>query len=151
MGAAIPISNIDNCVKHTIGKIQRIVHSWWKTGAATPTSNIDDFVQHNCREHYQEADHWADIGAQGKRNIDIWFLGWKLQRRWEERLRDRDQRVARETRVTISKIAVPLKVGAFMAAEVIGVCVLTSVLDLILCKSLSVQNINQRIHRILPC
>ena len=53
--------------------------------------------------------------------------------------------------VTISKIAVPLKVGAAMAAEVIGVRVLTSVLDLILCKSLSVHNINQRINRILPC
>ena len=50
-----------------------------------------------------------------------------------------------------SKIAVPLIVGAAMAAEVIGVCVLTSVLDLILCKSLSVQNINQRINRMLLC
>ena len=59
--------------------------------------------------------------------------------------------VDREKWVTISKIAVPLKVGAAMAEEVIGVCVLTSVLDLILCKSLSVQNINQRVNRILPC
>ena len=45
--------------------------------------------------------------------------------------------------MTISEIAVPLKVGAAMAAEVLGVCVLTSVLDLILCQSLSVQNINK--------
>ena len=52
--------------------------------------------------------------------------------------------------MTISKIAVPLKVGAAMAAEVIGVSVLTSVFDLILCKSLSVQNIIQRINRIFP-
>ena len=36
---------------------------------------------------------------------------------------------------TISNVAVPLKVGAAMAAEVLGVCVLTSVLDLILCKN----------------
>ena len=51
--------------------------------------------------------------------------------------------------MTISKIAVPLKVGAAMAAEVVRVCVLTSVLNLILCKSLSVKNINQRIYHIL--
>ena len=56
-----------------------------------------------------------------------------------------------EKRVTICKIAVPLKVGAALAAEVIGICVLTSVLDLIFCKKMSVQNINQRINRILPC
>ena len=57
--------------------------------------------------------------------------------------------VDREKWVTIGKIAVPLKVSAAMAVEVVGVRVLTSVLDLILCKSLSVQNINQRINRIL--
>ena len=52
--------------------------------------------------------------------------------------------------VTISKIALPLKVGAAMAAEIAGVCVLTSsIVDLVLCKCLSVQNINQRIHQIL--
>ena len=44
---------------------------------------------------------------------------------------------------------VTLRVGASMAAEVLGVCVLTSVLDLILCKSLSVQNIIQRINQML--
>ena len=47
--------------KDTIGKIQRILHSWWKRGAATPISNIDNFVKHVYREHNQEADHWADI------------------------------------------------------------------------------------------
>ena len=45
--------------------------------------------------------------------------------------------------MTISKIAVPLKVGAAMAAEVLGVCVLTSVLDLILCKSAEHQSTNK--------
>ena len=48
---------------------------------------------------------------------------------------------------TISKIAIPLNVGAAMTAENVGVCVLTSIFDLILCKCLSVQNINQRINR----
>ena len=41
--------------------------------------------------------------------------------------------------MTNSKIAIPLKVGAAMAAEIAGVCVLTSILDLILCMCLSVQ------------
>ena len=59
--------------------------------------------------------------------------------------------VDRQKWVTISRIAVPLKVGAAMAAEVLGVCVLTSVLDLTICKSLSVQDIIQRINRILLC
>ena len=51
--------------------------------------------------------------------------------------------------VTINKIAVPLKVSAAMAAGIVGVSVLTNVLDLILCKCLSVQNVNPRINRIL--
>ena len=46
--------------KDTIGKIQRILHSWWKRGAAT--SCIDNFVKNIYREDNQEADHWSDIG-----------------------------------------------------------------------------------------
>ena len=49
--------------------------------------------------------------------------------------------------MTIGEIAVLLNVGAAMAAEVVGVFVLTSVLDLILWKSLSVQkSINESIE-----
>ena len=36
--------------KDTIGKIQRILHSWWKRGAATRISNIDNFVKHTYLE-----------------------------------------------------------------------------------------------------
>ena len=57
--------------------------------------------------------------------------------------------VDREKWVTNSKIAVPLKVGTVMAAEVAGVCMLKSILGLILCKCLSVHSINQRINQIL--
>ena len=35
-------------------------------------SNIDNFVKHIYREHNEEADHWADIGAQGRRKFDIY-------------------------------------------------------------------------------
>ena len=57
--------------KETIGKFQRILHSWWKRGVATPISNIDNFVKHVYREHNQEADRGANMGAQGRRKNDI--------------------------------------------------------------------------------
>ena len=38
--------------------------------------------------------------------------------------------------VTISRTAVPLKMGAAMAAEVAGVCVITGILDLVFNKHL---------------
>ena len=34
---------------------------------AKPISKIDDFAKHVNREDHQEADHWANIGAQGQR------------------------------------------------------------------------------------
>ena len=46
------------------------------------------------------------------------------------------KRVDREKWVTIGKIAIPLKVGTDMAAEIAGVCVPTGILDLIFCKCL---------------
>ena len=51
----------------TMGTTQRILHSF----AMLPISNIDSFVNHVYREHNQEADHWANIGAQGRRKIVI--------------------------------------------------------------------------------
>ena len=67
--------------KETLGKIQTILHSWWKRKVATPISNIDSFVKHVYREHNQEADHWANKGAQGRRKIVIDrrddFTTWK--------------------------------------------------------------------------
>ena len=36
-------------------------------GVARPISNIDGFVKHVYREHDQEDDHWANIGAQRRR------------------------------------------------------------------------------------
>ena len=57
--------------------------------------------------------------------------------------------VDRERWVTISRIAVPLKVGTTMAAEVAGVCVLTGILVLVLNKCLCVQSVNQCINSFL--
>ena len=60
-----------------------------------------------------------------------------------------DQRVDREGWVTIRKIAVPLKVGTAVAAEVAGVCVLTGILDLLFNKSLCVQKVIECINSIV--
>ena len=51
--------------------------------------------------------------------------------------------------VTISRIAVPLRVGTAITAEVMGVCVLTEILDLVFKKSLCIQNINRCMNKIL--
>ena len=51
--------------------------------------------------------------------------------------------------LTISRIAVPLKVGTFMAAEMRGVCVLPGIQHLIFHRRLGVQNINGCVDNIL--
>ena len=65
-------------------------------------------------------------------------MGWQLQKG-----------VDREKWVTISTIAIPLKVGTVMASEIAGVCVLTCIIDLIFCTCLGVKNVNLCINRIL--
>ena len=122
-----------------------------------------NFVKHIYREHNQEADRWATLELREEEKLRS--IGktppttWKaIQGFWDGSFKDDGKSgcgivikgVDREKWVTISKIAVPLNVGAAMAAEVIGVCVLTSVLDLILCKSLSVHDISQRVGGVLP-
>ena len=120
-------------------------------------------MNHVHREHNQEADHWANVATHGNRKIVIDRRempprpGRRCVASGMEASKDSGRSgcgivikgVDREKWVTISTIAVPLKVGAAMAAEIAGVCVLTSILDLIICKCLSVRNINQRINRIL--
>ena len=54
-----------------------------------------------------------------------------------------------DKRVAISKIAVPLGIGTAMIAEVVGVCVLTGILDLVLNNNLSVKNFHQCIDAII--
>ena len=108
-------------------------------------------MKHICSEHNQEA---------GRRNISKGKTHLQHGKRYVVSGMEASKTMARaaaeslskgwtQTWVTISWTAVPLKVGAPMAAEVLVVCLLTGVLDLILCKSFSVQkNINQRIDRI---
>ena len=119
-------------------------------------------MKHVYREHNQEADHQANIGAQGQRKIVLDRCDnsgtWKVVRDyWDGSFKDNGKsgcRVVikgfdRERWVTNSKIVVPLKVGTAVAAEVAGVCVLTGILDLIFCKCLCAQSVNECINRIL--
>ena len=42
-----------------------------------PVSPIDDFVEHTFREHNQEADDWATVGAEGQNrsnNTETWKI-----------------------------------------------------------------------------
>ena len=51
--------------------------------------------------------------------------------------------------VTISRVEELLKVGTAMAAEMMGVCVLTEILDLIFNKCQCIQNVKRCIDKIL--
>ena len=56
-----------------IAMIQKTLHQWWKKKIANPISKTDDKVKHIFREHNQEADLWANVGAEGQRKVaDIW-------------------------------------------------------------------------------
>ena len=100
--------------------------------------------------------------AAGQRNIIVDRSNktetWKaVKGHWDGSLKDNGKSgggvvmkvVDRSRWVTISRIAVPLKIGTAMAAEVAGVCVLTGILDLVFNKCLCVQSVNQCINRIL--
>ena len=102
-------------------RTNRILHSWWKRRVAAPISDIDNVVKHVYREHNHEADHCANIGAQGRRNIDIyrkdvsttwesdmWLEGRKFQKNdGKSGCGIVIKGVDRHKRVTIRKIAVP--------------------------------------------
>ena len=62
-----------------------------------------------------------------------------LGRRRQDNSKSGCQGVDRDKRVKISNFAVLLRVGTAMAAEVMGPCVLTEILDLVFHKSLSVH------------
>ena len=49
-----------------IGHIQKTTHGG-KEGLHFPFSKIDGNVKHIFREHSQEADHWANLGAEAQR------------------------------------------------------------------------------------
>ena len=103
------------------------------------------------------SDHWANVGAVGKKEI-VADKGsntekWKaITEFWDGSCKGNGRSgcgvivagVDRGKSVTISKIALPLKVCTAMAA-----CLLMSVLNLILNKNLTVGNINRCIDGLI--
>ena len=55
--------------RRKIGKVQKTHHSGWTENVVKPISNTDGFVKRVYREHNQDFDHWANIGAQEQRKI----------------------------------------------------------------------------------
>ena len=92
------------------------------------------------RDHSQEADHWANWGAEEPRKIVVGMEGGARHLvNGRSGCGEVIKGVDRNRWVTISKIAVPQGVGTAMGAEVMGVCVLPSILDLVLHKSQRLQ------------
>ena len=142
-------------------EIQKTLHQWWKKKMANLLQKIDDYVKHIFREH-KEADHWANVGAEGQRKVvidrksngDTWkavkgFCDGSCKVNGTSGCGVAIKEVDRERWVTISRSAVPLKVGTAMGAEMMGVCVLTGILDLVFHKCLCVQNTSRCIGTIL--
>ena len=112
---------------------------------AFPESQIDDYVKHIFREHNQEADHLANLGAEGQRKVTVErgnnTENWKAVRGFCDDSTKKDGRsvsgvvikgMDRDKVITISEIAVPLKTSTAMAAEAVGASVQTGILDLVL-------------------
>ena len=123
-----------------------------KKKIANPISKIDDYVKHIFREHNQA----ANVGAEGQRKVVIDRKNnadtWKAVKGfWDGSCKDNGKKrcgavikgVDRERWITISRFADRLKVGTAIAAEMMCVCVLTGLLDLVVHQSQCVQNINQ--------
>ena len=99
------------------------------------------------RKHIQEADR----GAEGQRKVVF------DRKSNADSCKDNGKSgcgvvikgVDRERLVMISRIAVPLKIGTAVAAEMTDVCVLTGIPDLVFHKCLCVQNIIRCIDTIM--
>ena len=107
----------------------KTLHSWWKRKTAFPISQIDGYVKHIFRKHNQEADHWANGGADGQRKIFLirkitlnnetvtWLLGWNLRSMAEVVVVLPSRRQTKDKRITISKVAVLRGVCTALTAE----------------------------------
>ena len=120
-------------------------------------------MKHFFRELNREADHWANLGAEGQRTIIVEKKRnntekWKAVRGFWDGSSKIDGRsgcgvvikgVDKDKWISISKIAGPSRMCTAMAAEVVDVCVLTGILDLVLGKNISVKANNQCIDAVI--
>ena len=54
----------DKFLRRKIGRCPKTLHSGWTRKVAYPVALVDDYVKHIFREHHQEADHLANLGAE---------------------------------------------------------------------------------------
>ena len=122
---------------------------------------MDDYVEHIFREQNQEANHWANLGAEGQRTVVVDRGNnterWKAVRGfWDgsSKVNGRSgcgvvsNGVDRDKWITISKIAVLLGIGTATTAAVMGVCVLTGIVGSCSPPQVCVKNTNQCIDTI---
>ena len=99
------------------------MRSRWRKKIAHSISKIDDYVKHIFREHNLEADHMANLGAEGRRkfvadkgnNTERWKA---VKGFWDGCFKNNGRSgcgvvvegVDRDKWITMSKIAVPLGV-----------------------------------------
>ena len=138
--------------------IRKTLHPWWTRKIANPISKIDDDVRYIFREHNQEADHWANVGVKGEKKL---LLTEVIIQRHGRQSKDFGIAVARsgcgavskgcarEERVTTTENAVPSKIRTAKTAEMMGVCVLTGILDLMFNKCPCVLKIDKCIDKVL--
>ena len=117
-------------------------------------------MKHIFREHNQEADHWANMGAEGQNKIIVGkgknTENWKAVRCfWDGSTKTYGRSVCgvvikgvdRDKWITISTLAVPLRMCTAMA-EVVGASVLTGIMDLVLRKNIGKKASNQCIDAV---
>ena len=134
---------------------KKTLYAWWKRKIANPITKIDDNVKHNFQQitwpTWVQRDKGKLIDRSG--NTEKWTA---VKGFWDG-TKDNGESgcglvikgVDKDKWVTISKIAVPLRYGHGGRSNGCGVSFLTEILDLVLNKCLSVQNINWCIDKIL--
>ena len=106
---------------------------------------VDDYVRRVLREHNQEADHLANLGAEGQRQITVVkgdsTENWMAVRRIWDVSNKIDERsgcgivvkgLGRKQVDHNLKVAAPMTTCTVMAAETVGASILTGILDLMI-------------------
>ena len=120
---------------------------------ANPISKIDDFVEHVHRERNQEADHWANIGSQGQRKIVLDRYDnsekWKAVKGcWHGSFKDNGKGRQGKMGDSQSNFS-PSESWHGCGSRCCRSVRAHEIRDLIFCKCLCAQNVNQCINRIL--
>ena len=119
-----------------LGGTKKTLHSWWKKSVACLLRKVDDHVKHAFRKQNREADHLANVGAEGKWKITIEGVENTETRKtvcgyWDGSTEEDGcsrcgiviKAVNMENWITISSAAVPLETSTARTTEIAGACV----------------------------